>query len=205
MNFQIKLPYSLDDFKKLSFKMMDNHYNGHHKIYDNNIYKYLKNNNDKQGLKAYGDNNILYLNILLEKFKLNNDTFNTNQCSQIINHNIFFESLSPEGQYKEGVYLKLDRILELNGGFKKIANEILNKSKKVFGSGWLWVYKDNNDICITLSKDGADVYHLKDKILFNIDLWEHSFSMDYGCDRLKYVEDIINNYINWDMINKKLS
>jgi Fe-Mn family superoxide dismutase len=63
------------------------------------------------------------------------------------------------------------------------------------------VKKDNNlQIINTSNNDGPWAKNLAPLIV--IDIWEHSYYLDYGFNCREYVEKIIDNLLNWNWINE---
>lgn len=61
------------------------------------------------------------------------------------------------------------------------------------GSGWCYLARDGSIKTIPN-------HEVRDDILLLIDMWEHSFQMDYGSDKSRYLDNIWK-IINWSVIN----
>ncbi|MHB1774344.1 MAG: superoxide dismutase, partial [Acidimicrobiales bacterium] len=96
----------------------------------------------------------------------------------------------------------------LNQQFGSVQNFIdlfSERAIKHFGSGWVWlVYDPTNQILQVI--DGQDAYNpLVDGYvpLLNLDLWEHSYYLDYQTNRKGYIHNFWN-YVNWNFIENNL-
>jgi Fe-Mn family superoxide dismutase len=63
------------------------------------------------------------------------------------------------------------------------------------GSGWIYLAYDGELKIIPN-------HQVRDDILLLIDWWEHSFLLDYGSDKKKYLENTWK-IINWNVINTR--
>ena len=85
--------------------------------------------------------------------------------------------------------------------FKNIFEELSNK---FFGSGYVVLCVDNNNKLTIQSYNNADnsILHELNTLLI-IDLWEHSYYIDYRNDRKRYIENFWK-YIDWSVVNNRL-
>lgn len=67
------------------------------------------------------------------------------------------------------------------------------EAMKIQGSGWCYLARDG-------SLKTIPNHEVRDDILLLIDMWEHSFQMDYGSDKSRYLDNIWK-IINWSVIN----
>ena len=80
--------------------------------------------------------------------------------------------------------------------------ELKKAAVSQFGSGWAWLVLDDNKLKITKTPN-ADlpmVHH--QKALLTIDVWEHSYYLDYQNRRPDYVDTFIKHLINWNVFSK---
>ena len=83
------------------------------------------------------------------------------------------------------------------GDFDSFKDKFIEESKKLQGSGWCYLAKDGN---IGLLKNQT----WKSNIILAIDLWEHSFYLDYPADKDKYLKNIWR-CINWNVVNDRIN
>lgn len=112
-------------------------------------------------------------------------------------HNIFFSQLKePSTAKPTGASLEL--ILNEYGSFVNFKNEFLETAMTVQGSGW--VYMDTAGAIKTIKNHE---YKSSMKIALLIDWWEHSFVIDYGSDKAKYLNNMWR-IIDWSVVNDRL-
>jgi len=112
-------------------------------------------------------------------------------------HTIFFEQFqapkptnNPNGAVKTLIVQKFGDVEKFKDSFTKAALGI-------HGSGW--VYLDNKGVIKTISN-----HKIVDSIVVLIDMWEHSYIIDYGSDKEKYLKEVWK-IINWDIVNARLN
>jgi len=112
-------------------------------------------------------------------------------------HTLFFEQFqTPKSANKPSDASKI-LINEKFGDFDKFKESISKVALNIHGSGW--VYMDTKGVIKTITnhKEVSNVALL-------IDMWEHSWLIDYGADKEKYITNIWQ-IINWDIINERLN
>ena len=112
-------------------------------------------------------------------------------------HTLFFEQLqapkptnNPNGAVKSLITQKFGDVEKFKDSFTKTALGI-------HGSGW--VYLDTKGIIKTINN-----HKIVENIVILIDMWEHSYMIDYGTDKEKYLKEIWK-VINWGIINARLN
>ncbi len=187
-----ELPYgTMSDLEPLiPADVLDLHYNGHHKTYYVNLINLTIGT--EYELKSSGDSKCL--DKILEAF-LNSDSPIFQNASQVHLHNLFWKSLKPNNFVSE-----INSLLEsyLGDNFKE---KIFEAAKKHFGSGWLFlVYKDNNIFIETHTNANLPQGH----ILLVIDLWEHSYYLQFRNQKDKYLRMLVDGFINYSFIYERL-
>lgn len=121
------------------------------------------------------------------------------------NHEIYFSSLSggPKSLDKNSLFLNK---LELQG---ESLDSFISKIKAVAmtrGIGWVMVYfdKESNRL-LTTWVDEQHIGHLAGlPIILALDMWEHSYYLDYiPSEKSKYVDAFFEN-LNWEKIEENL-
>lgn len=111
-------------------------------------------------------------------------------------HTLFFEQFqAPKTTNKptDAAKLLIDKKF---GDFDAFKEKFTNAALGLQGSGW--VYLDNKGVIKTIANH-LDV----DNIAIIVDLWEHSFIIDYGADKERYLKSIWN-IMNWNIVNARL-
>jgi Fe-Mn family superoxide dismutase len=119
------------------------------------------------------------------------------------NHALFWQILSPEKMAINDITLA-DSITKYFGNLQHLKDEFFEEGMKLFGSGWVWlIKKDNNELLITTSANQdnplMDIAPIKGKPLLTLDLWEHAYYLKYKNDRAAYI-NAFWNVVNWEKV-----
>jgi Fe-Mn family superoxide dismutase len=79
--------------------------------------------------------------------------------------------------------------------FTHFKDHVLDQALQLQGSGWIYLSRDGSIKTI-------HNHEVRPNIIILLDLWEHSFQMDYGEYKEKYIENIWK-IINWNVINTR--
>jgi Fe-Mn family superoxide dismutase len=131
------------------------------------------------------------------------DRFNNNEGDDRFNkagallHNIFFAQFQkPLGSNKPSG-ASLDLINRHYKDFNSFKDEVLKSAMAIQGSGW--VYLAHNGKIKTIKN-----HEIFQDILLLIDWWEHSWFLDYGHDKKKYLTSLWR-IIDWAVINDRIN
>ena len=184
----INLPYELNALEPvISKETLDYHYNKHHKGYEEKLIKLVEGT-------PLENKSLEYL--------IKNETGEIyNNAAQVWNHNFYWNCL---GSVKN--FLNKDahhKILDQFGSDKTFKEEFLEAGVKHFGSGYVWLVKDEGKLKIVHTAN-ADCPLKKDQVpLLTLDLWEHAYYIDYRNDRKEYLSRVWN-LINWEFVNSQI-
>jgi len=112
-------------------------------------------------------------------------------------HNLFFTQLQPPKRNNRPIGAALLLIHNKYGTFEEFKDEWLRSAMSIQGSGWVYLSK-SGDIKTIKNQD------YKKEILLPLDMWEHSFALDYRADKKKYITNFWR-IVNWDAINLRLN
>ena len=117
----------------------------------------------------------------------------------ILNHEMYFNTIKPNNSVMSNKLRQ--NIINDYGSVDNFYNKLIEQSSYLVGSGYTYVIlnKNNIEIINISNEDNPYMYNLIP--LFNIDLWEHSYYLDYNLNREKYVNNFLN-LVNFDYINK---
>ncbi len=126
-----------------------------------------------------------------------------NNSAQIWNHEFFFNCLSPNGGGAPTG--NVAAAIESNfTNFETFKDKFTKTSVGQFGSGWAWLVKDADGKLDVLSTSNAGTPLLDGKKpLLVLDVWEHSYYVDYRNRRPEYIEHFFE-LINWDFVAKQM-
>jgi superoxide dismutase, Fe-Mn family len=121
-----------------------------------------------------------------------------NNASQHWNHTQFWQMMSPTPVAMPSALEK--GITEAFGSVDKFKEEFAAAGAGQFGSGWAWLSVKNGKLEVSKTPNGENpLVHGADPIL-GVDVWEHSYYIDYRNLRPKYLEAFVDNLINWDYV-----
>ena len=186
---QPELPYAIDALEPaISKTTIEFHYGKHEKAYIDNLNKLIKGTE--------------YEDMALEEIIKSAKGPLFNNASQAWNHIFYFFSFSPEGRREPSGKLR-ETIDKQFGSFDKFKEEFEKAGVGIFGSGWVWLSKDNDGkLFITQSSNAGNP--LTDGLtpLLTFDVWEHAYYLDYQnrrADALHKLWDIID----WDVVESR--
>ncbi|WEK02823.1 MAG: superoxide dismutase [Candidatus Devosia phytovorans] len=184
------LPYAYDALGPyMSAETLEFHHDKHHQAYVTNGEKLLEGS----GLE------ILPLeDIVKESFGKNAGLFNN--AGQHYNHVHFWNWMKPNGGGNK-LPGKLQAAIDSDlGGFDKFRTDFIAAGTTQFGSGWAWLSIKNGKLEVTKTANGESPLVHGGKPLLGVDVWEHSYYIDYRNARPKYLEAWFDNLVNWEHV-----
>ncbi len=196
MAFELpSLPFAYDALKPfMSAETLEYHHDKHHQAYVTNGNKLLEGS----GLEGKG-----LEEVVKGTFGKNQPLFNN--AGQHYNHNHFWKWMKPNGGGRKlpgAVQQAIDSDL---GGYDKFRADFIAAGTGQFGSGWAWVSVRNGKLEISKTPNGeSPLVHGAVPIL-GVDVWEHSYYIDYRNARPKYLEAFVDSLVNWDYVDELLA
>ena len=185
-----ELPYDYEALSPyMSKETLEYHHDKHHLAYVNNGNKLL----EKSGL----ENNSLE-EIVKQSFGSQPGLFNN--AAQHYNHLHFWKWMKKDGGGKklpEKLQKAFDRDL---GGYDKFREDFIAAAAAQFGSGWAWVSVKDGKLEITKTPNGENPLIHGAMPILGVDVWEHSYYIDYRNARPKYLEAFVDHLIDWDHV-----
>jgi Fe-Mn family superoxide dismutase len=86
------------------------------------------------------------------------------------------------------------------GGFDKFREDFLAAGATQFGSGWAWLAFKDGKLEVTKTPNGENPLVHGGIPLLGVDVWEHSYYIDYRNARPKYLETWFDNLVNWEYV-----
>jgi Fe-Mn family superoxide dismutase len=190
------LPYSMDALAPfMSSETLEYHYGKHHLAYVNNLNALLENHELKNSS----------LEDIIKKSYNNADMVGIfNNAAQHYNHIEFWNSMKKNSN--PSMPAKVKMALEASfGSVDKFKEDFLKAGMQVFGSGWLWLAKDiNGKLEILKTPNGVNPLALGKHTVLGVDVWEHSYYIDYRNRRADYLKAWYENLINWEYVESKI-
>jgi len=195
MHTKFKLPYSFDALEPIIDKeTMQVHYEKHYNTYLTNLNENLKHAPFLMVMNIF--------DLMAQVEKVNSKLQNSvrNNGGGVINHNLYWEILTPGGRNKPEGKL-LEQINKDFESFDNLKSDMILAGKNRFGSGWVWLVKDGSKlkVCSTANQDnplmGEKIAGCSGIPILGIDVWEHAYYLKYQNKRDEYLNKI------WDIIN----
>ncbi|WP_337585655.1 superoxide dismutase [Prevotellamassilia timonensis] len=125
-----------------------------------------------------------------------------NNAAQAFNHIIFFKQLTPTPTTISP--LLTQALVARFGSVDAFKSEFSNAAAALFGSGWVWLALDaNNVLQIVPEPNAGNPITRNMRPLMCIDVWEHAYYLDYQNRRGDYIKNFWN-LVNWDYIEKRM-
>ena len=195
MAFQLpELPYAYDALQPyMSAETLQYHHDKHHLAYVDNLNKLLPGSGfEGKGLE----------DIVKESFGKNAGVFNN--AGQDYNHIHFWKWMKKDGGGKKlpsAVQAGIDSDL---GGYDKFRADFIAAGVGQFGSGWAWLTVKNGKLEVTKTPNGENPLVHGGTPVLGVDVWEHSYYIDYRNARAKYLEAFVDHLINWEYVEELL-
>jgi len=185
-----ELPYAYDALQPfMSKETLEYHHDKHHQAYVD------------MGNKLAADAGLADASledVVKQSFGKNQPLFNN--AGQHYNHIHFWKWMKPNGGGKS-LPGKLQTAFDSDlGGYDKFRTDFVEAGKGQFGSGWAWVAVKDGKLQIMKTPNGENpLVHGATPIL-GVDVWEHSYYIDYRNARPKYLEAFVDSLVNWDYV-----
>lgn len=125
-----------------------------------------------------------------------------NNAAQAFNHIILFKQLTPTPTTISP--LLTQALVARFGSVDAFKSEFSNAAVTLFGSGWVWLALDaNNVLQIVPEPNAGNPITRNMRPLMCIDVWEHAYYLDYQNRRGDYIKNFWN-LVNWDYIEKRM-
>ena len=197
----IELPELPFDKKSLepymSEKTVSYHYEKHHAGYLKNLISLIKDTSYEK---------LDLIKIIKSSHETKSDISIFNNASQVYNHNLFWNSISPNKEDRNPSP-KLKEIIERDiGSIEECIARLSQLAISRFGSGWSWLCLNPEDKMLRLTSTQNAENPLTDGLipLLTLDVWEHSYYLDYQNLRGEYVESFFKNLVNFQYASQQL-
>ena len=192
----IELNYNYGDLEPyIDAKTVEIHYGKHHQNYLNKTNAILESN----GYTGNLDITELYnnLNVIKESER---EVFLFN-LGGVVNHNLYWTILSgkknilPVGKIKNAIEAEF-------GSYDLLKEKMIAMATSVMGSGWVFlIVNKDSKLELVKTKNQDSPYSLGLKPIIALDLWEHSYYLNYQNLRPDYINNFFN-LIDFEVVNK---
>jgi Fe-Mn family superoxide dismutase len=189
------LPYAHDALQPyMSKETLEYHHDKHHQAYVTN------GNNLLKGTEFEGKS---LEDIVKGSFGKNAGLFNN--AAQHYNHTLFWKMMKPNGGGSKLPGKLAKKIDEDLGGLEKFKADFAAAGAGQFGSGWAWLSMKNGKLEVTKTPNGENPLVHGGVPLLGVDVWEHSYYIDYRNRRPDYLKAFVENLVNWDYVDELFS
>lgn len=184
-----QLPYSNEALEPvISRRTIDFHYGKHEKTYIDNLNALIEGTE--------------FEDLPLEDIIRDAKGALFNNASQAWNHIFYFFSFSPDGGGEPDGELR-DAIIKQFGSFEQFKKEFVDAGVKIFGSGWVWLSRDNTGkLFITHESNAGNPLTQGLTPLLTFDVWEHAYYLDYQ-NRRKDALERMWDIIDWPIVESR--
>ena len=181
----------------MSQETLELHHDKHHQAYVTALNGFVGKNADLQGktleeivAATYGD-------------ATREGIFN--QAGQHWNHIHFWNALSPQGGGIPGALET--RLVADFGSVDDFKSAFKTAATGQFGSGWAWVIqKSDGSLGVTKTPNGVNPLATGEgTALLGLDVWEHSYYVDFRNRRPDYVTNFLDNLANYEFAASNLA
>lgn len=189
------LPFDKNSLEPyISASTLDYHHGKHHQTYVNNLNKLIEGTDLA---------NLSLEEIILQSHGSSDQVGIFNNAAQVYNHDFFWQSLSSQVEDREIDEKILELITKYFVSLDNFYSEFSSLASSQFGSGWVWLVKNEADELSLLKTANADTPIVHGLIpLATIDVWEHAYYLDYQNKRQDFVETCLKELFNWNFVTK---
>ncbi len=130
----------------------------------------------------------VFENSSLEEIVLNAADALFDQAAQNWNHSFYWKSMNPKTESFPNSGMFNAAMLRAFGSLENFKAEFEKEGAKLFGSGWLWLAANKGgELNLLTTKNAANPLREDLVPIFNCDLWEHAYYIDYRNARSEYL------------------
>jgi Fe-Mn family superoxide dismutase len=193
------LPYDTNALAERGMQQetLELHHGKHHQAYVTALNGFVEKNPDLQG-KTLEE---------IVHFSYNKPELAPvfNNAGQHWNHILFWENMSPKGG---AIPTKLEaKLTEDFGGVSQFKDAFKAAGIGQFGSGWAWlVLGGDGKLKVIKTPNGSNPLATGEgKVLLGIDVWEHSYYLDFRNRRPDYITNWLDKIANYEYAEAALA
>jgi Fe-Mn family superoxide dismutase len=193
------LPYATSALAEIGMcqETLELHHGKHHQAYVTALNGFVEKNAELQGksleeIIALSDNKPEMAPVF-------------NNAGQHWNHNLFWQNMSPHGGK---IPAKLEaKIAEDFGSVAAFKDAFKAAGVGQFGSGWAWlVLGEDGKLKVTKTPNGSNPVATKEGTpLLGLDVWEHSYYLDFRNRRPDYITNWLDKIANYEFAEAALA
>ncbi|EKJ93173.1 superoxide dismutase [Bradyrhizobium lupini HPC(L)] len=194
---QPALPFAEADLAPvISAKTVGLHYGKHHKAY------YDKLNTLAAGTR-YADMELDRIVVESAQSKEAADVKIFNNAAQAWNHVAYWDQFVPGGPNRPqgGLAASIDKTF---GGYDGFVKRAVDVSDTVFGTGWVWLTRDDSGLALIGYEDGNNPVAVGRPAYLGIDIWEHAYYVDYENRKAEHIRAVLDKLVNWRVVEERM-
>ena len=122
-----------------------------------------------------------------------------NNAGQHYNHIHFWKWMKPKGGGK--IPGEVEKALKDGfGSVDKAKEDLIQAGVTQFGSGWAWLTLKDGKLSATKTANGESPLVHGGKPILGVDVWEHSYYIDYRNRRPDYLKAFFDSLVNWEYV-----
>lgn len=177
---------------------VDIHYNKHHQTYVDKLNTAIEQTQPELFEKSLIE--VLKNLETLVKADIQKPVYNNGW--QVVNHDFFWESLTPEST-KEPIGEVAQKINNTFGDFESFKEKFTTTSVNQFGSGWAWlILNQDKELEIVSTSNADNPTKNGSSVLLVIDVWEHAYYLNYQNRRPDFVKAFWE-IVNWQKVEER--
>lgn len=194
---QPPLPFAEDALAPaISAKTVSLHYGKHHKAYFDKLNKLAAGT-------RYADMKLEEIVVASAGSDADKKIFNN--AAQAWNHIAYWDQFAPGGPNRpEGD--AAGAFDEAFGGYDKFIEQAITVSDEVFGTGWVWLTRDDKDqLALIGYEDGNNPVAVGRPAYLGIDIWEHAYYVDYENRKADHIRAVLDKLVNWRVVAERIA
>ena len=86
---------------------------------------------------------------------------------------------------------------------EKVKQELVQAGTTQFGSGWAWLVVKDGKIAVAKTANAENPLLQGATPILTVDVWEHTYYIDYRNRRPIYLKAFVENLVNWDYVAER--
>ena len=125
-----------------------------------------------------------------------------NNAGQHYNHIHFWQWMKPNGGGADPRHAREEDRRRISAASTSSRRTSSRPASTQFGSGWAWLAVKDGKLAIMKTPNGENPLVHGAKPILGVDVWEHSYYIDYRNRRPDYLKAFLDNLVNWEHVEK---
>lgn len=200
MNYELPaLPYAYDALEPfIDARTMQVHHDKHHAAYVAKLNEAMAQGGEWRGKPVHE----LLTN--LDALPISIRAAVKNHGGGHHNHSLFWQMMRKGSENNMPTGATAEAIHKIFGSFNAFKEAFSKSALGIFGSGWAWLVKDDEEklkIITTANQDSPLMQGLTP--LLGLDIWEHAYYLNYQNRRADYIAAWWS-IINWEEVTRRI-